>query len=318
MPRFPLVTLFVLAIVVSAAPAHAQSASPLIREAHADTELGVLTIEGESFGSAIPKVTLDHLELIVFSSSSTQVQAVLPPIEPGTYRLTVSTRKGKDHQDTIDVTIGTIGPRGLQGPQGAAGPSGEAGSAGPAGAAGPAGPAGAEGPAGPTGAMGPVGLQGPQGPQGIQGLQGEPGPAGATFVGQQTWNMQTLLRCCNFTLVDGSSLLATTSGGTLLIQMNISMVGGGHSSCAPFVDNVWAGSFFPLPSTTPTTVAPSWREGLMQTGTGGWHDWSPTRVYPSVPAGQHTFDVRCTTDIGTLQVNNSSGIFSYFSVLELK
>ena len=127
-----------------------------------------------------------------------------------------------------------------------------------------------------------------------------------------------MLGCCNFTTLGGSPLVGTTNGGMLMIQMNISMTGGSHSSCAPFVDNVWAGSFLPLPSTAPTTVAPSWREGLMQTAGFAWHQWSPTRVYPSVPAGTHTFDVRCVTDSGTLQVNNSSGIFSYFSVMELK
>lgn len=98
----------------------------------------------------------------------------------------------------------------------------------------------------------------------------------------------------------------------------ISMMGGAHATCAPFIDDVWAGSFLPLPSTRPTTVAPSWREGLMQTSMYAWQQWASTRVYPGVPAGRHTFDVRCAVEAGMLQVNNSAGIASYVSVIELK
>lgn len=415
MRRFLVVSLLVIAALsFSATPARSKSNdadSPRIHEAHADLETGVLTIQGEGFGRRIPRVTIDHQELAVLSSSPTQILALLSPIVPGTYRLTVYTRKGKEHEDTIDITIGTIGPQGPEGAQGLVGAQGLAGAVGPAGPAGPQGPAGptgatgpqgsagpqgAQGPVGstgemgpqgpagsvgPTGEMGPAGPAGPQGemgpqgpkgdtgPQGLtgpqgsagpigatgpqgsqgemgpqgpagvagpagpmgpvgpigpagatgpQGLQGPAGPAGATYMGQQTWNTQSLVGCCNFTLLSGSPLVVTTSGGTLLIQMNISMTGGSHSSCAPFVDNAWAGSFLPLPSTAPTSVAPSWREGLMQTSGGGWHQWSPTRAYPSVPAGTHTFDVRCVTDAGALQVNNAAGIFSSFSVTELK
>lgn len=386
MRRFLVVTLLVLAaVLLRPVPARSQSSasrgadSPRIHEAHADLEAGVLIIEGEGFGRRIPRVTLDHQALAVLSSSPTQILAVLPPIVPGAYRLTVLTRKGKDHEDTIDITIGTIGPSGPEGPPGPAGLQGLAGVAGPAGAAGPAGPEGPVGPAGlpgpagpqgaqglagatgemgpqgPAGPVGPTGQMGPQGPAGLAGPAGEvgpqgpkgdtgaqgsvgpvgpsgpqgvagpvgptglQGPAGATYMGQQTWNTQSLVLCCNFTPLGGSSFVATTNGGTLLIQMAISMTGGGHSSCAPFVDNAWAGSFLPLPSTPPVAgVSPSWREGLMQTSGSGWRQWSPTRLYPSVPAGTHTFDVRCVTDTGALQVNNAGGIFSYFGVIELK
>jgi hypothetical protein len=118
--------------------------------------------------------------------------------------------------------------------------------------------------------------------------------------------------------LEGSSFQATTNGGPIFIQMNISMMGGAHATCAPFIDDVWAGSFLPLASTRPTTSAPSWREGLMQTSMVAWQQWSPTRVYPGVPAGPHTFDVRCAIEAGLLQVNNSAGIASYMSVIELK
>ena len=174
---------------------------------------------------------------------------------------------------------------------------------------------------GPQGVQGVQGAVGPIGPQGLTGLAGPvgpQGPAGATFVGQQTWNTQGAAQCCGFTVMPGSSFPGATYGGPLLIQMGISMTNGGHSSCAPFIDNVWAGSFLPLPSTAPTLQTPSWREGFTQTSGGGWRNWSPARVYPGVPGGAHTFDIRCTTDVGLLQVNNAGGIYSYVSIIELK
>ena len=415
MPRFFVVTSLAIAMVaVSAMPVQSQTnqnannesnnpSDPIIHEAHADFEQGVLVIGGESFGRGTPRVYIDHHELAVLQSSSTQILAVLTPMPSGAYRLTVVTARRNDRQQyqfreaSMDITIGTVGPQGPLGPQGAVGlpgvagptgatgpvgpagaagpqgpagptgaagpqgltgpvgpqgasgpqgPTGPAGSdgapgpqgpqglTGPAGAAGPQGPAGAAGPQGPQGATGPAGQDGPQGPQGVQGAQGPvgpigpqglqgltgatgpQGPAGATFIGQQTWNAQGAARCCGFTAMPGSSFQGTTYGGPLMIQMGISMLGGGHASCAPFVDNVWAGSFV-LPSTPPTTTAPSWREGVTQTSMTAWQHWSPTRIYPAVPAGTHTFDIRCTTDNLTLQVNNAAGIYSYISVIEL-
>src|SRR5205807_2526948 len=87
------------------------------------------------------------------------------------------------NSDTLDVTIGAVGPTGPQGAAGPTGPRGATGPAGPAGVAGPAGPTGPAGVAGPTGATGPAGtagVAGPTGPTGPTGPAGAQGPAGPT------------------------------------------------------------------------------------------------------------------------------------------
>jgi len=99
--------------------------------------------------------------------------------------------------------------------------------------------------------------------------------------------------------------------------MSIAMFGGSHSTCAPMLDGRWAGEYGGLPFTAPTTLLPSWREGLLQT-IWGWQQWSTTRVYPGVPSGTYVFDVRCATDSGFVQINNGTGMYSYVSVIELK
>ena len=122
--------------------------------------------------------------------------------------------------------------------------------------------------------------------------------------------------------VAGSDFSGSTTGGPLMVNMGISLMGGNNATCALFVDSLWAGEYGGLPK-GPTPNAPWWREGLMHmfiAGTSGdWRQWAPTRVYPGVPAGTHDFQVRCATDLLTLQVNNAGGsIQSYISVIELK
>lgn len=395
--------LAVAAVLLGAIPVRSQSRDadrPRIHAAHTDLETGVVTIEGEGFGRRIPRVTIDHHELAVLSSSPTEILALLSPVIPGAYRLTVYTRRGKDHEDTIDITIGTVGPQGpegpegpaglqgltgdagatgLAGPQGLAGPTGATGPQGPAGPAGPPGDVGPQGPVGAQGAQGPqgemglagpigpagdVGPQGPVGPQGAQGAQGEvglqgpagpagatgdvgpqgpigppgpqgvpgetglPGPqglAGATYLTQRTWSESTVVACCNWVTLVPSRFQANTAGGPLLIQMSISMTGGADATCAPFVDDQWAGAFVNLPGWNAPT--PFWREGIIKTGSPAlsWHQWRPSRIYPGVPSGLHNFEVRCASNaqippaLSLLSVNDPTGaIYSYISVLELK
>ena len=157
-----------------------------------------------------------------------------------------------------------------------------------------------------------MGLPGPAGPAGPEG------PSGAGLVAEHTWNAQTAVPCCNWVPLSGSGVQATTRGGALLIQMAVSMTGGSHSTCAPFLNERWAGEYGGLPNTGPTRTSPFWREGLLQTGaTSGWHRWNLTRVYPAVPADTYTLDVRCATDAGVLTVNSLT-IPSYVSVVEVK
>lgn len=356
MPRFVVVSLLVLAgLLLTSTPARSESklgASPVIRQVHVREDVGVLDIHGRNFGRDMPHVFLDGDELSVLACSPTDVLALLPtPPRPGTYRLTIVTAPGKDHSNSMDVTIGAVGPQGPEGPQGrdglvgpqgpegptgpagpqgergatgsqgAVGPQGEPGSIGPQGAKGADGALGAKGADGAPGAMGPVGPIGPQGDVGPAGPTGPAGPAGtsgASFVKQQTWNTSTPVACCKWVPIVPSRFRLTTTGGVLLIQMSISMTGGTNATCGPFIDNKWAGSFGPQPLPGWDSLGPFWlQEGLMQTGTG-WHQWRTVRAYPNVPVGTYDFEVRCANDGYGSAVNDPSGVFpSYFSVMEL-
>jgi hypothetical protein len=156
--------------------------------------------------------------------------------------------------------------------------------------------------------MGPTGPQGPAGPA---------GSAGAAFINQQTWNNNPMLvRCCAWVVLDGSAMQVKTSGGALLVQLNVSMSGGGSGSsttCAPFLNGLWAGRYGGL--LTGTTAAGL--ESPIQSGLNAWFRWVSSRVYPGVPADTYNFDVRCAIDFGTLSVNSNSTV-SYASVIELK
>jgi hypothetical protein len=270
------------------------SRSPHIRRVHVIPGDGVLVVQGDHFYCWQPQVVLDRERLTVLSCSTTEILAVLLAPHAGTYRLKVVTGRGSKYEDSIDLTIAADGTGGLTGPQGPEGPQGLPGPMGPGG------PPGSVGPAGPAGDTGPA------------------GPAGAALAGHHSWNEQGTTFCCVFRPMPGSAFAFVSGGGPLLIQMNVSMMGGGHSSCAPMIDGQWAGTYGSLPSAPVSSMAPSWRDGLLQTVGGGWHAWTPSRVYPGVPAGDHTFELHCATDTGTLMVNNSAGIFSSLSVIELR
>jgi hypothetical protein len=111
--------------------------------------------------------------LTVVSVSPNEIRATLPPLAPGTYRLSI--RQSRDQAAGFFLTIGTAGPQGPQGLPGPAGPQGPQGFPGPVG---PQGLQGLTGLVGPQGAAGLQGLTGPAGPQGLQGLTGPAGPAG--------------------------------------------------------------------------------------------------------------------------------------------
>ncbi|HSU18737.1 MAG TPA: hypothetical protein VLI45_03245 [Acidobacteriaceae bacterium] len=141
-----------------------------------------ITITGSGFGKKTPPVTLGGVNLTVLSNSGTSIVASLGTVTaPGTYLLAV----GAPPSAELAVTIGVVGPQGLQGPMGfpgapgAQGPVGLTGPAGPIGAQGPAGPIGATGPAGPIGLTGAIGATGAAGPQGATGPAGPVGPVGA-------------------------------------------------------------------------------------------------------------------------------------------
>src|SRR6516225_3026170 len=129
-----------------------------IERADADATLTWLFIHGRNLGIKAPVVVLGGTNLVVESSSPTDVVATLPlGISAATYRLVLVRHNGTTA--IFDVSIGGVGP---QGPAGAQGPAGPPGAPGPIGPQGPAGPTGATGPAGPAGQPGPQGAIGPQ------------------------------------------------------------------------------------------------------------------------------------------------------------
>jgi hypothetical protein len=144
---------------------------PEITHVRINSDLNLMTISGNNFGSETPEVRLSAYsgELTVTPISETEIKVSLSvaPL-PGTYILeVVRTDQGNsDKTATFTVTIGAVGPKGEKGDPGVAGPAGPQGDPGPQGVQGEPGPVG---PKGDTGAQGPIGLQ---------GLQGEPGPTG--------------------------------------------------------------------------------------------------------------------------------------------
>ncbi len=133
---------------------------------------------------------------------------------------------------------------------------------------------------------------------------------------QRSWANGTTQGPGAWVTVTNSAINMTTTGGDLLVSMNLSMNGGSHSTCRTIVDGQWAGSFGGLPN----SGDPFWQEGLNYTGAaaGGWHAWATTRLYPNIPAGPHLLQIQCATDGATLGVCNSPSVACYWSVLEVR
>lgn len=211
-----------------------------------------------------------------------------------------------------------------------AGPQGVPGGPGLQGVPGGAGPQGIPGIEGPQGLSGADGLPGLTG---LTGQQGPTGPAGIVLLAHHTWSTPTAIAAGAYAPVAGSAVQVTTTGGFLLIEMSVHMRDASPvpvapdqlASCAPFIDDQWAGDYGLLPK---AGAGLDLFEGATQTtrtaAQPGWRQWNTARVYPGVPAGTHTFEVRCRPNTGTLGVNadgTSAPAFpfipSYFSVLEL-
>jgi hypothetical protein len=149
------------AAVCATTLAHADSLpTPIITEAHANAGNTMLHIVGANFAPGVLNLTLGSAAtpLAVTTSSSTQIDAALPPgLAGGGYLLTVTLNKAGSSETKSDefwVTIGAIGPQGPKGDTGASGATGAQGLQGPQGPQGAQGPAGATGPEGPAGPAG--------------------------------------------------------------------------------------------------------------------------------------------------------------------
>lgn len=218
---------------------------------------------------------------------------------------------------------GPPGPPGPQGPVGPAGPTGPPGATGPRGATGPpgatglSGATGPPGPAGPSGATGPPGVTGPPGPAGPMGPKGA---AGSTLIGAQNLipESEWVLGTSWTTVMNG--FRGTTSGGPLLIQVNIpiSASSPGLLACQPTVDGNWAGSY-----SLGQAVSDDFHKEGVVSAVAPWGSrasqmqWSTSRVYASIPAGPHQFAVQCATDSSESFFGTSVSMLS-FSVVELR
>jgi hypothetical protein len=127
---------------------------PIVTQVAENTAGTQITISGQGFGTATPRVTLGATSLAVVNANDTNITATIPIGTPaGSYLLTVQNTSSHLF-GLFAAALGQIGP---QGPAGPAGPQGLPGASGPAG---PAGPPGPEGPAGPSGPPGPIGPSG--------------------------------------------------------------------------------------------------------------------------------------------------------------
>ena len=139
--------------------------------------------------------------------------------------------------------------------------------------------------------------------------------AGGGLVFDTAWDSGVSFTSGAWHQVPASAIAGTmTHGGPLLINMNINLNGGSHSTCRPLVDGQWAGSFAGYPQ-APGGVF--WTEGLLGTGDGYWHQWNSARIYRSIPAGLHTFSIECATDGGTLTVGTGN-VFSNWNAVEMR
>ena len=145
-----------------------------IDSAEVDLDSNKIYIKGHRFGEH-PWVYMNGFSLEVHSADDNYIEAELPSVDPGTYRIGVARYKRKYRRwlkDTIDVAVGTQGPKGDPGDPGPKGEKGDSGLQGPQGIKGDSGPMGNPGP------QGKQGEPGEPGPQGDKGDKGDPGITG--------------------------------------------------------------------------------------------------------------------------------------------
>jgi hypothetical protein len=186
------ITRFIVAIALAMPSLALADSSPGPTITSVQVDGGTLHVRGSDLAEGTPSIYIGNstTPLVLTLISNGQIDALLPAVAPGSYRLLLSlSKRDKSSSDSARVdefwfTLGSAGETGPAGPSGAAGPQGQTGLSGPAGPVGPSGPAGPMGVSGPAGLMGVSGPAGPSGPagaagaQGLQGLQGIPGPAG--------------------------------------------------------------------------------------------------------------------------------------------
>ena len=163
-----------------------------------------------------------------------------------------------------------------------------------------------------TGPAGPAGPTGPSGATGAAGAKGDPGPTGIINHAEVYW-LDGTTGGTSWTTINQSLIQAKTSGGPLMVWMNLFVNGPSYETCQPIVDGVWMGQF----SAQPNSGDPFWKEGLVYTGAGGWHGITRTKLYKQIPAGPHNFAIQCATNSGTAGYCNSSNVGCSWGFTEL-
>ena len=154
-PNLAVLTLILVVMFAPHADAQKHTSYPeqlVIGAAAFDPREETLKIYGKNFGYTRGAVRINGQTLPIVAWEPTQIVVALShDTQPGTYLLAVFRGSGVSQWDTLDLTIGVVGPRGAQGEQGEPGAPGAPGARGDAGPAGPPGLPGPPGPPGPAG-----------------------------------------------------------------------------------------------------------------------------------------------------------------------
>ncbi|MCA9690319.1 MAG: hypothetical protein KC636_11965 [Myxococcales bacterium] len=101
-----------------------------------------------------------------------------------------------------------------------------------------------------------------------------------------------------FLKVPGTDLTFDVGGGDIEVAVSLPIGNGGHAACIPYMDGA------PIPSSVQQYTPVKWSAGLTSTYSS-WNMWTHSRVYKNIPAGTHTFSIRCHNDSGTLSIGEN-------------
>jgi hypothetical protein len=85
----------------------------------------------------------------------------------------------------------------------------------------------------------------------------------------------------------GATFNGGTSGGPLLIFMNLQVMMDTNISCQPMVDGMWAGAYAGRSDGEGTLAAPS--QSFVHS-----MRWAKSALYPGITGGSHRFSIQCT------------------------
>jgi Collagen triple helix repeat (20 copies) len=198
----------------------------VISSATISADQTTLFATGANFGSR-PIVKLGELILggVQVSATGTQLNALMPALAPGSYRLTIWRASGSDKAAVFDLTLGTTGPRGEIGPTGLTGPEGPKGDPGPEGQKGDTGPIGPAGATGAEGPPGPAGAPGANGLPGKEGLIGPPGPSGIAVIRTLSGSLATSIAPSNIFAFAGPTTNVTVTAAQRITATGTAVFG---------------------------------------------------------------------------------------------